>query len=55
MMIKEKKKYTKPEIKKIRLDAKTAVLAVCKTAAVGGPTGVGCGPPMFQYCQDAGS
>ena len=51
----EKKKYVKPEIKKIKLDANTAVLAVCKTAAIGGPSGVGCGPPEFQPCQDAGS
>jgi len=54
-MTKEKKKYAKPEIKKIRLDAKTAVLGVCKTAAIGGPAGVGCGPPTFQPCQDVGS
>lgn len=54
-MIKKKKKYVKPEIKKIRLDAKTAVLAVCKTAAIGGPAGVGCGPPETAPCQDAGS
>ena len=51
----QKKKYIKPEIKKIKLDAKTAVLAVCKTAGVGGPSGVGCGPPVFSPCQDAGS
>jgi hypothetical protein len=55
MMMKEKKKYIKPEIKKIRLDAKTAVLAVCKTANIGGPSGVGCGPPLFQPCQGPGS
>jgi hypothetical protein len=55
MMKKEKKKYTKPEIKKIKLDAKTAVLAVCKTANIGGPSGVGCGPPVFQPCQGPGS
>jgi len=51
----QKKKYVKPEIKKIKLDAKTAVLAVCKTVAVGGPSGVGCGPPVFQACQEPGS
>jgi len=54
-MMKKKKKYVKPEIKKIKLDAKTAVLAVCKTASIGGPSGVGCGPPMFQPCPNAGS
>jgi hypothetical protein len=54
-MEKEKKKYIKPEIKKIKLDAKTAVLAVCKVDSIGGPSGVGCGPPTFQPCQDSGS
>jgi hypothetical protein len=51
----KKKKYVKPAIQKIKLDAKTAVLGVCKTASVGGPSGVGCGPPVFQPCQDPGS
>ena len=51
----EKKKYIKPEIKKIKLDAKTAVLAVCKTTGIGGPSNGNCGPPQYQPCQDAGS
>jgi hypothetical protein len=51
----EKKKYIKPAIKKIKLDAKTAVLAVCKTGGNSGPAGVNCGPPVFQPCQDNGS
>jgi hypothetical protein len=51
----EKKKYIKPEIKKIKLDAKTAVLAVCKTAGGTGPEGGNCGPPIFQPCQENGS
>jgi hypothetical protein len=55
MMKKEKKEYIKPEIRKIRLDAKTAVLAVCKTAEISGPFGIGCGPPVFQPCQGPGS
>ena len=54
-MEKEKKTYVKPEIKKIRLDPKTAVLAVCKTSSIGGPSGVGCGPPVSQPCQGPGS
>ncbi len=54
-MRKEKKKYRKPEIKKIKLDAKTAVLAVCKTAGSFGESGANCGPPVFQPCQDSGS
>ena len=55
IMIKEKKKYIKPEIKKIKLDAKTAVLAVCKTSGSFGRSGGNCGPPIFQPCQDNGS
>lgn len=54
-MKKERKTYVKPEIRKIRLDAKTAVLAVCKTSGIGGPSGVGCGPPVFQPCSGPGS
>ena len=51
---KEKKKYEKPRVTRIKLDARTAVLAICKTTGVGGPGGYGCevyGAP----CQDAGS
>ena len=33
----KKKKYHKPEIKKITLDAKTAVLGFCKNASSVGP------------------
>jgi hypothetical protein len=51
-----KKKYEKPEIMRIKLDAQTAVLSVCKAAATeGGPTSASCGPPQFQPCEDAGS
>ncbi len=55
MMVKEKKNYIKPEVKKIKLDAKTAVLAVCKTTGSSGRSGGNCGPPIFQPCQDNGS
>lgn len=51
----EKKNYIKPEVKKIKLDAKTAVLAVCKTTNSSGRNGGNCGPPIFQPCQDNGS
>ena len=54
-MKKEKKKYIKPEITKIQLDAKTAVLAVCKTTGSFGESGSNCGPPVFQPCLDNGS
>ena len=33
----KKKKYRKPEIKKIHLDAKAAVLGFCKTTTSDGP------------------
>jgi hypothetical protein len=55
MMKNMKKKYEKPEIKRIKLDAQTAVLSVCKTSGTGGPTSGNCGPPQFQPCEDAGS
>ena len=56
MMKKIKKKYEKPEIRRIKLDAQTAVLSVCKTTGPGGgPTSQLCGPPRFQPCVDAGS
>jgi nitroimidazol reductase NimA-like FMN-containing flavoprotein (pyridoxamine 5'-phosphate oxidase superfamily) len=41
-MDKKKKKYSKPDIKKIRLDAKTAVLGFCKTGSDAGPSAFGC-------------
>jgi hypothetical protein len=56
MMKNFKKKYEKPEIKRIKLDAQTAVLSVCKTSGPGGgPTSQNCGPPQYQPCEDAGS
>ena len=39
---KEKKKYDKPKVTRIKLDAKTAVLSICKTAGAGGPGAYGC-------------
>ena len=54
-MKEEKKKYIKPVVKKIKLDAKTAVLAVCKTSGSNGRSGGNCGPPIFQPCLDNGS
>ena len=55
MMEKEKKKYTKPEIKKIKLDAKTAILSVCKTSGSFGPGSVGCQTFLEENCLDMGS
>ena len=52
---KKKKKYVKPKITRIKLDAKTAVLATCKTAhSTGGPDHPHCGPGPFP-CLDDGS
>jgi uncharacterized ferredoxin-like protein len=42
---KKKKKYVKPEITKIKLDAKCAVLGGCKIGGDDGPNGTGCGFP----------
>ena len=50
----KKKKYRKPEVKKIKLDAKTAVLGFCKNTGQGGPSGTGCGLP-FPACHSDGS
>jgi hypothetical protein len=40
---KQKKKYEKPTVKKIKLDAKTAVLGFCKNPGFIGPSGMDCG------------
>ena len=50
-----KKKYQKPTITKIDLDAKTAVLAVCKTDGKFGPGKSGCKNIMENWCNQAGS
>ena len=55
IMEKEKKKYIKPEIKKIKLDAKTAILSVCKTSGSFGPGTVGCQTFLGDNCLDMGS
>jgi hypothetical protein len=46
MEIKKKKKYVKPEVTQIKLDAKCAVLGGCKIAGDEGPSGTGCGTPL---------
>jgi hypothetical protein len=51
---KQKKKYVKPTVRKIKLDAKTAVLGFCKTDSFVGPSGMGCGQPG-PGCSSAGS
>ena len=56
MLMKEiqKKKYVKPTVRKIKLDAKTAVLGFCKNSGIIGPMGPGCGQPG-PGCNSAGS
>jgi hypothetical protein len=39
---KNKRKYEKPEVTKIYLDAECAVLGACKTTGQAGPSGSGC-------------
>jgi hypothetical protein len=48
-MQKKKKKYQKPEVTRIRLDAKCAVLGFCKTTDT-----VGAGLPAVYGCNDSG-
>jgi hypothetical protein len=49
----KKKKYVKPMVTKIKLDAKCAVLGGCKISGGSGPSGDDCGSPL--YCHSAGS
>lgn len=51
----EKKKYEKPKVKRIKLDARTAVLGFCKGAGQGGPVIAGCTDASFDPCLDSGS
>jgi len=50
---KKKKKYVKPAVTKIRLDAKCAVLGFCKVSGGSGPNGDDCGNPLS--CFSSGS
>lgn len=50
-----KKRYEKPKITKINLDAKTAVLAVCKTSGKFGSGKAGCRNHIGQLCNQEGS
>ena len=51
---KEKKTYEKPEVTRIKLDARTAVLGICKTTGAGGPNAYGC-EVLGSPCDSAGS
>ena len=50
----EKKTYEKPKITRIKLDARTAVLGICKTSGAGGPNAYGC-EVLGAPCDSAGS
>ena len=54
MDTKEKKTYEKPKITRIKLDARTAVLGICKTSGAGGPNAYGC-EVAYVPCDSAGS
>ena len=55
MIEKSKRKYIKPEVTIIKLDPKTAVLAVCKTSGTFGPGRRGCTTHLGRQCRDQGS
>jgi hypothetical protein len=51
----QKKKYEKPQVKRIKLDSRTAVLGFCKGASQGGPQVFGCLDSSSDPCNEAGS
>ena len=53
MQQEKKKKYEKPILTQIRLDAKCAVLGFCKTGSIIGPGVPGCNPGSA--CDSPGS
>jgi hypothetical protein len=57
MKKKKKKKYVKPKITRIKLDAETAVLMACKVhrGSVVGPNNINCGGGSGGACQTQGS
>ncbi len=52
--LKKKKKYVKPNITKVKLDAKCAVLGYCKNNSFTGPNSFNCGIPVAN-CFTSGS
>ncbi len=53
---KKRKKYKKPRVTRVNLDAKCAVLGFCKTNVLGavGPAAINCGVPVAP-CSGGGS
>lgn len=55
-MQEKKKKYLKPKINRIKIDAKTAVLNVCKVShGPGGPLNKNCRGGVGGICREPGS
>ena len=51
---KKKKRYVKPKLTKIYLDAECAVLGACKFTGGSGPNGTNCGIPI-PACRNSSS
>ena len=51
----EKRKYEKPKVTRIYLDAKCVLLAGCKTSGTVGMDGSGCPGPFSGNCREPGS
>jgi hypothetical protein len=51
----KKKQYQKPKVTRIKLDAKCAVLAVCKTTGLAEGPGPNCVTLQLDLCKDDGS
>jgi hypothetical protein len=51
----KKKPYAKPEVTRIRLDARCAVLGFCKGGSGAGPALSGCVDALSSPCQSQGS
>lgn len=52
----KKKKYVKPAVTCVKLDAKCAVLGFCKQVSIGsGPALTGCVDALSSPCQSQGS
>ena len=54
MDTKIKKTYEKPKITRIKLDARTAILGICKTSGAGGPGYINC-DNLGAPCETTGS
>jgi hypothetical protein len=55
MKKKVKKEYERPMVRKVRLDAKVSVLAVCKTSTGGAGPVFNCDTLLGDPCQSDGS